>query len=283
MASLIALIKGLVSKALKIITPEPLQLSNGKIVRPAISIMWIVIPVLTFITLWSISMTRFRLDMLIRRSEQFFVIVNRMIPPNFAYFDSILTPMIATILMSLVGTIIGAVLALPFAYASSELNQSKLGKFVVRGFFSIARTLPVLVLAVLSMIVFGAGAFAGTVAIAIFTFTIMVKMFFELIDTADMGPFEAILSSGANRVQAFWTAIMPQLWGQYYSLTLYNLEMNIRNAAILGYVGAGGIGIVLSERLAWRVYPDVGLILLVLMVTVLVIESVSREIRRRLL
>lgn len=283
MASFIALIKGFVSKALKIITPEPLQLSNGKIVRPAISIMWIVIPVLTFITLWSISMTRFRLDMLIRRSEQFFVIVNRMIPPNFAYFDNILTPMIATILMSLVGTIIGAVLALPFAYASSELNQSKIGKFVVRGFFSIARTLPVLVLAVLMMIVFGAGAFAGTAAIAVFTFTIMVKMFFELIDTADMGPFEAILSSGANRIQAFWTAIMPQLWGQYYSLTLYNLEMNIRNAAILGYVGAGGIGIVLSERLAWRVYPDVGLILLVLMVTVLVIESVSREIRRRLL
>ncbi|MCD8574820.1 MAG: phosphonate ABC transporter, permease protein PhnE [Erysipelotrichaceae bacterium] len=283
MASLIALIKGGVSKALKIITPEPLQLSNGKIVRPAISIMWIVIPVLTFITLWSVSMTRFRLDMLIRRSEQFFVIVNRMIPPNFAYFDNILTPMIATILMSLVGTIIGAILALPFAYASSELNQSKIGKFVVRGFFSIARTLPVLVLAVLMMIVFGAGAFAGTAAIAVFTFTIMVKMFFELIDTADMGPFEAILSSGANRIQAFWTAIMPQLWGQYYSLTLYNLEMNIRNAAILGYVGAGGIGIVLSERLAWRVYPDVGLILLVLMVTVLVIESVSREIRRRLL
>lgn len=283
MASLISLIKGGVSKALKIITPEPLQLSNGKIVRPAISIMWIVIPVLTFITLWSVSMTRFRLDMLIRRSEQFFVIVNRMIPPNFAYFNNILTPMIATILMSLVGTIIGAILALPFAYASSELNQSKIGKFVVRGFFSIARTLPVLVLAVLMMIVFGAGAFAGTAAIAVFTFTIMVKMFFELIDTADMGPFEAILSSGANRIQAFWTAIMPQLWGQYYSLTLYNLEMNIRNAAILGYVGAGGIGIVLSERLAWRVYPDVGLILLVLMVTVLVIESVSREIRRRLL
>jgi phosphonate transport system permease protein len=283
MASFIALIKGIVSKALKIITPEPLQLSNGKIVRPAISIMWIVIPVLTFITLWSVSMTRFRLDMLIRRGGQFFVIVGRMIPPNYAYFDNIVTPLVATILMSLVGTIIGAGLALPFAYASSELNQSKVGKFLVRGFFSIARTLPVLVLAVLSMIVFGAGAFAGTMAIAIFTFTIMVKMFFELIDTADMGPFEAILSSGANRIQAFWTAIMPQLWGQYYSLTLYNLEMNIRNAAILGYVGAGGIGIVLSERLAWRVYPDVGLILLVLMVTVLVIESISREIRRRLL
>jgi phosphonate transport system permease protein len=283
MATLIAMIKAGVSKLLKIITPPPLTLSNGKVVRPAISIMWVVIPVLTILTLWSVSMTRFRLDMLIRRGGQFFVIVSKMIPPNYAYFDNIVTPLVATVLMSLVGTIIGAALALPFAYASSELNQSKIGKFLVRGFFSIARTLPVLVLAVIAMIVFGAGAFAGTVAIAIFTFTIMVKMFFELIDTADMGPFEAILSSGANRVQAFWTAIMPQLWGQYYSLTLYNLEMNIRNAAILGYVGAGGIGIVLSERLAWRVYPDVGLILLVLMVTVLVIESVSREIRRRLL
>ena len=283
MAAFIAMIKGIISSMLKWITPPPLVLSNGKVVRPAISAMWIIIPIITFLTLWSVSMTRFRLDMLIRRGGQFFVIVARMIPPNYAYFDNIVNPMISTILMSLVGTIIGAGLALPFAYASSELNQSKIGKFAVRGFFSIARTLPVLVLAVIAMIIFGAGAFAGTFAIAVFTFTIMVKMFFELIDTADMGPFEAILSSGASRIQAFWTSIMPQLWGQYYSLTLYNLEMNIRNAAILGYVGAGGIGIVLAERLAWRVYPDVGLILLVLMITVLVIESISREIRRRLL
>ena len=188
MAAFIAMIKGIISSMLKWITPPPLVLSNGKVVRPAISAMWIIIPIITFLTLWSVSMTRFRLDMLIRRGGQFFVIVARMIPPNYAYFDNIVNPMISTILMSLVGTIIGAGLALPFAYASSELNQSKIGKFAVRGFFSIARTLPVLVLAVIAMIIFGAGAFAGTFAIAVFTFTIMVKMFFELIDTADMGP-----------------------------------------------------------------------------------------------
>jgi phosphonate transport system permease protein len=283
MATFIAMIKGIISSMLKWITPPPLVLSNGKVVRPAISAMWIIVPIITFITLWSVSMTRFRLYMLFSRGEQFFVIVGKMIPPNFAYFDNIVNPMISTILMSLVGTIIGAGLALPFAYASSELNQSKIGKFIVRAFFSIARTLPVLVLALLAMIVFGAGALAGTVAIAIFTFTIMVKMFFELIDTADMGPFEAILSSGASRIQAFWTSIMPQLWGQYYSLTLYNLEMNIRNAAILGYVGAGGIGFLLPARLSWKAYNDVAVILLVLLGTVLLIETISREIRRRLL
>ena len=98
-----------------------------------------------------------------------------------------------------------------------------------------------------------------------------------------MGPFEAIMSSGASRIQAFWSAIMPQLWGQYFSLILYNFEMNIRNAAVLGYVGAGGIGIILNERLGWRLYPDVGLILLVMMVTVYLIETLSRTVRKNLL
>jgi len=93
-------------------------------------------------------------------------------------------------------------------------------------------------------------------AIGVFTFTIMTKMFYELIDTADMGPFEAIMSSGASRIQAFWSAIMPQLWGQYYSLILYNFEMNIRNA---------------------------GLILLAMMITVYLIETLSRTIRKNLL
>jgi phosphonate transport system permease protein len=186
--------------------------------------------------------------------------------------------------MSVVGTLIGVLLALPMAYASSTaMNQSKIGRTITKWISSVLRTLPVLVLALIFRIIFGPGTFAGTMAITVFTFTIMTKMFFELIDTADMGPFEAILSSGANRILAFWTAIMPQLWGQYYSLALYNFEMNIRNAAILGYVGAGGIGLILNEKLAWRIYPDVGLILLVLMVTVLTIETISRTIRKKLL
>jgi len=268
----------------KLIMPKPLVLSNGKVVQPKLSPLWIILPVLTYLTMWSVSMTRFKVDMLIRRGGQFFIILNRMIPPNLAYFNNILNPMISTIMMSIVGTLIGCILALPAAYfSSSMMNQSKIGQFITRGIFSVLRTMPILILAYIFFILVGPGSFAGTMAITVFTFTIMTKMFFELIDTADMGPFEAILSSGANRIQAFWTSIMPQLWGQYYSLVLYNFEMNIRNAAILGYVSAGGIGVLLDNRLAFRLYADVGMILLVLMITVLSIETLSRYIRRRLL
>lgn len=264
--------------------PKAITLSNGKVVQPKMSAAIYVIPILLVLTYFSIDITKFRMEMLINRGYQFFVIVGKMLPPNLAFIDKVYKPLIDTILMSVVGTLLGTVLALPAAFLSSEqMIQSPLFKFIFKLVMSLMRTIPILVLALLFRIIFGIGAFAGTIAILVFTFTIMTKMFYELIDTADMGPFEAALSSGANRVQAFWVAIMPQLWGQYISLALYNFEMNIRNAAVLGYVGAGGIGIVLNERLGWRVYEDVGLILLVMMITVYLIESTSRLIRTKLL
>ncbi len=264
--------------------PKPITLTNGKVIHPKMSAAVYVVPIILVLTYFSIGLTRFKLGMLFTRGYQFFVIVSQMIPPNFAYFNSVVDPLIDTILMSVVGTLGGVVLALPAAYFSSEqMMQNPVIKFIFKSFMSVVRTFPILVLALLFRIIFGIGAFAGTIAILVFTFTIMTKMFYELIDTADMGPFEASLSSGTTRIQAFWVAIMPQLWGQFISLSLYNFEMNIRNAAILGYVGAGGIGIVLNERLGWRVYDDVGLILLVMMVTVYTIESTSRYIRMKLL
>jgi phosphonate transport system permease protein len=126
------------------------------------------------------------------------------------------------------------------------------------------------------------GSFAGTVAIALFTWLIMTKMLYELIETVDMGPFEAVESSGAGRIKAFWVSILPQILGQFISLILYNFEMNVRTASILGYVGAGGIGLLLNEKLGWRQYDKVGTILLTLLVTVYAIETLSRAIRKKL-
>lgn len=264
--------------------PKPITLTNGKVVHPKMSPAVYVVPIILVLTYFSIGLTNFKLGMLLTRGYQFFVIVDQMIPPNFGYFNSVVEPLIDTILMSIVGTLLGVSLALPAAYFSSEqMMQNPVVKIFFKSLMSVIRTFPILVLALLFRIIFGIGAFAGTMAIFVFTFTIMTKMFYELIDTADMGPFEASLSSGSTRIKAFWVAIMPQLWGQYISLALYNFEMNIRNAAILGYVGAGGIGIVLNERLGWRVYEDVGLILFVMMVTVYTIESTSRHIRMKLL
>ena len=119
-------------------------------------------------------------------------------------------------------------------------------------------------------------------AISIFTFGIVTKMLYERIETVDMGPFEAMEAVGATRVKAFVGAIMPQIMPSYLSICLYSLEINVRAAAILGYVGAGGIGLILNEKIGWREYDKVGMILLMLFITVVIIENISKYIRERL-
>ena len=265
------------------IFPEPIELANGKIVKPKRSSMVYVLPILFVLILISMELTDFDFLVLIKRGYQFFVIIGRMIPPDFGFIPKVIDPMVETIMMSIMGTLVGAFLALPLAFLSSDnIIKNKPFLWTNRFLFSIVRTLPILIIALLAKYVFGLGSFAGTVAIAFFTWLIMTKMLYELIETVDMGPFEAVESSGASRIRAFWVSIMPQILGQYVSFILYNFEMNVRSAAILGYVGAGGIGLLLNEKLGWRQYDKVGMILLSLLVTVYAIETLSRQIRKKL-
>ena len=107
-------------------------------------------------------------------------------------------------------------------------------------------------------------------------------MMYESIETIDMGAFEAMESFGANQFQSFWSACMPQILPTYLSYCLYSLEMNIRAAAILGYVGAGGLGILINERVGWRDYNGLGMVLLSLFVVVVIIDFSSEYLRERL-
>jgi len=263
--------------------PELLVLGNGKTVQPKRSVMVYILPILTIAVIFSANIIGFDMGVLIRRGAQFFVIVGRMIPPDWNYIPDVIGPLLETIMMSILGTMIGAFLSLPLAFLSSDnIIKNKAFLWTLRMIVSLFRTLPILIFAFILKYIFGIGTFAGTLAIALFTWLIMTKMLYEIIETVDMGPFEAIESSGASRVRAFTVSIIPQIIGQYISIALYNFEMNIRSAAILGYVGAGGIGLLLNEKLGWRQYDRVGLILFALLVTVYVIETISRYIRKRL-
>ena len=153
---------------------------------------------------------------------------------------------------------------------------------VLRFVLGLIRTLPTLILAQVCALIFSLGTFAGTVAISIFSFGIVAKMLFESIETIDMGPFEAMEALGANKFQAFWSACVPQILPVYLSHTLYCFEMNVRASAILGYVGAGGLGITINERVGWRDYNGLGMVLLTLFVVVTAIEFISAWLRRKL-
>jgi len=267
----------------KLFPPKRVELPNGKAVMEPSSRMPLVLLILLVMTVISVKITGFDLMLLVDRISEFFVILDQMFPPEMSYIPQIWTPLFDTIKMSLLGSVIGAVAVIPFAMlASNNVIKSSAMVSLVRLFLGVVRTLPTLVTALIATYVFGLGTLAGTTAIAIFTFAYMGKILYEEIETVEMGAFEAMEAMGATKLQAFISAIVPQVVPSYLSNGLFCFEGNVRYAAILGYVGAGGLGLILNEKLGWREYSSVGMILVMLFVTVFVIETVSRYCRKKL-
>lgn len=267
----------------RIFKPETIVLSNGhSVVRHKSRVPLIVLIVLAVILL-SIQLTGFDIRIIIERFYQLEAILGKIFKPDFSYFDKVVQPLIDTIKMSFMGSFIGCVIALPFAIlASGNINKNRVILSAIRFVLGIIRTIPTLILASIFALIFGFGTFAGTVAIVLFTFGVVGKMLFESIETIDLGPFEALESMGCNKFEAFWTACIPQILPTYLSHCLYCFEMNVRSASILGYVGAGGLGILINERIGWRDYNSLGVVLLALFITVLIIDQVSTYLRRKL-
>lgn len=273
----------MLEKIKSIFKPKKIVLKDGKEIQPPTPIAPFVVIALVLALVVAGNVTGFKFETIIKRGGQFFVILKDMFPPDFSYIKTVIPPLVETIKISVLGSLIGSFIAIPFAMLCSvNINKSKIVLNLVRIVMSITRTLPTLIIALISTYIFGLGTFAGTVAIAIFTFGIVTKMLYEKIETVDMGPFEAMEAVGATRVKAFVGAIMPQIMPSYLSICLYSLEINVRAAAILGYVGAGGIGLILNEKIGWREYDKVGMILVMLFITVIIIENGSKYIRERL-
>lgn len=267
----------------RIFKPEIITLPNGNVVKRPRSRMPLILAILVAVVWGSVLLTGFDIGIIIKRGNQFFVILKQIFQPDFSYFSNVISPLLDTIKMSILGSVLGATLALPFSVvASTNINKSGWTVSVLRFILNIVRTLPTLVIAKFAALIFGLGTFAGTAAIALFTFGVVSKMMYEAIETIDMGAFEAMESAGADKFQAFWTACFPQILPTYLSYCLYSLEMNIRAAAILGYVGAGGLGLLINEVIGWRNYNRLGMILLALFVVVFAIERISQYLRKKL-
>lgn len=268
---------------LHIFYPRTYTLGNGKVVKEKFNYTPYIIIVVIIFSIFCGIVTGCDFGLMFKRTKQFWSLIDNMFPPNWAYLPDLFKPMVDTIVMSLLGTAVGCLIALPVSfYLSANFRFNKTYLVTHRGVLSILRTLPTMVYAQLLSIVIGTGTMAGTAAIAIFTYTIAVKMLYEQIETVDMGPYEAMESIGANRPMSMMKAVYPQVRGYFWSTVLYCFETNVRSAAILGYVGAGGIGVLINQELKWRNYANTGLMVLILVVTVVVIETVSREIRKKL-
>lgn len=268
--------------------PETIIIDDGVEVVPPKPVGPYILIGFVFVFILASRATDFSLWTIIRKFFDFkygpFSYIRRFTPVDWAYWSRVVSPIIETVQMSFLGSLIGSLLALPAAYlASSNITKSKIVVGLVRFIMSVLRTMPILIYASFFKLIYGLGALAGTIAIALFTFSIVTKMLYERIEAIDMGAFEAIQSTGASRFRSFLSAVMPSVLPIYFSLSLYAFEINIRYAAILGYVGAGGIGWDLDNAMKIPNNNDrLIVIIMFIFVLVVLIENTSRYLRRKL-
>ncbi len=215
--------------------------------------------------------------------DQMAAFLERFLQPDFSYIPKLITPMLQTIEMSVVGTVLGVLFAVPFAFlATTVVTKNRVVTTVIRFFLDVIRTIPNLLLAALMVAIIGIGEFTGVLTIAVFTFGMVSQLIYESIETVDCGPIEANESIGANKLQVAVWSVFPQVLNPIASYTFYALELNVRASTVLGYVGAGGIGVILNSSLSLLRYDRVSVIILIILIFVFIVDALSEAIRRRL-
>jgi phosphonate transport system permease protein len=188
-----------------------------------------------------------------------------------------------TVLISYVGTLVGAVLAFGLNFLATENTAPSAAlRFVVKRFMEFCRTVPDIVFALIFVIAFGLGPMAGVLAIAIHCIGALGKQYSEIVENIDMKPVEGIRSTGAGWTDCMRFAVLPQVAAGFASYTLLRFEINVRGASVMGFVGAGGIGQELVVAVRKFYYSDVSAILLMIIVTVFMIDIGTGWMRGRL-
>jgi phosphonate transport system permease protein len=209
--------------------------------------------------------------------------ISQLFPPDWKYFETIMKPMFETVQMAILGTTIGSLIAIPFALlAASNVFKSRWVINIFRTILNLVRTLPDLLLAAIFVAIFGLGPLAGVAALIFFAFGIVTKLLYESIEAIDPGPLEAMTAVGANKWQFIWFAVIPQALPAYIAYVLYAFEICVRASAILGLVGAGGIGMFLNTALETFQYAQVASIIILTLIIVVVIDTISATLREKL-
>lgn len=237
------------------------------------------------VVLWSLFDIDLKYGRLVELPERLLTTARLMFwPPDWAYTGRAWEGMQESIQIAWLGTIIGALLSLPLGLFAAENVATRLVVGPIRLFMNAVRAIPELVLALVLFIpIVGLGAFAGTLAIGIHSIGTLAKLTAEVIEGIDEGPVEAARATGAGTLTTFRWGVLPQVLPEIVAFWLYRFEINLRASAILGLVGAGGVGAVLSNTLTFRRWDKAGMTVLVILVATIAIDAASGALRRRII
>ena len=244
--------------------------------------VWLVIVVAVVQSLRSIEVIP---EFLYDAPQQMGDMLGRMWPVDWAYYGSdVQAALIETLHIATLGTLLSIVLAVPFAIlVASNLTRNKALNLFARVVLVASRSVNSLVWALLFVAIFGPGAVAGTLAIAFRSIGFVGKMAGETIEQMPRGPIEALQAAGAGKMAQIWYGYWPQLKPAFLSIGLLRWDINVRESAVLGIVGAGGVGMVLDTALNLFQWPRVATVLVAIFAIVIVTEIAVTQIRKRVL
>jgi phosphonate transport system permease protein len=235
--------------------------------------------------LWAVRATGFGVMTLVDslvESAQF--VISDLWPPRIEEASNYIRPALDSLYMSYVGMVISVLISIPLGVlAARNITVYRVVAYAGKATAAFIRALPEIVLAIFLVAVFGIGPLAGTLALGIGGVGILAKAYADGIEAIDMRQIEGLRATGATWLQILAQGVWPQFKPTFLTWSLYRLELNIREAAVLGLVGAGGLGFSLQQAINLFQYRTAAAIILMIYVLVLFVETVTGVLRKRAL
>ena len=257
----------------------PQQPINQKIFKYSITFIIVVA------SLWSASGLEITPERFLSAPGKVWILISAMFPLDLSQeaIDRIVRKVGESLFIAWAGTVIGAIFSFPVSFlAANNVSLSSISR-ITKQILNIIRAFPELILAFVFLPITGLGPLTGTLAVGIHSIGTLGKLSSEVIEGIDEGPLESIKSSGGTKITELLFGVVPQVMPTITSYWLYRFEINLRASAVLGVVGAGGVGAELINQLRFRDFPRAGTVLVVTILMVLIVDTISAAIRKRII
>jgi phosphonate transport system permease protein len=246
-------------------------------------VAWLWVAGVAFATAWSVSALDIEWAFFADAHEQAADLARRMWPPRWSYLPQVLAPLLQTVHIATLGTAIAVVLSVPLAFLAAR--NTTLNSFtwaIGRALLVASRSVNTIIWGLVFVAIFGPGALAGVAAVAARSVGFLAKLMAEAIEEAQAGPIEAVAATGAGTAQVYLVGVLPQVMPVVLGTTIYRWDINIRESSVLGFVGAGGIGLHLYASINQFAWQQVLVVLAAIFAIVVASEWLSAYARGRI-
>lgn len=246
-------------------------------------VQWLWLGGIAIAAAWSVSALDIEWAFFADAHEQAADLISRMWPPRWSYLPRIVQPLIETLHIATLGTMIAIIFALPVAFlAARNTTYNQATWLIGRAMLVLSRSINTVIWGLVFVAIFGPGPVAGICAVAARSVGFIAKLVAEAIEEVDAGQIEAVESTGASTLQVYGVAILPQILPVLIGTSIYRWDINVRESSVLGFVGAGGIGLLLYASINQFAWSQAIVILIAILGIVIISEALSAYVRSRI-